>query len=89
MWCPHTSRLLCWLLLTGKFSISRVRRGQIRPESAEPSPADFLENVPWQVADLVVKVSSQEGIENLIPLLALALVAFRKRSWVLCESHRY
>lgn len=27
------------------------------PESAEPSPAGFFENVPWQVADLVVKVS--------------------------------
>lgn len=27
------------------------------PVSAEPSPADFFKNVPWQVADLVVKVS--------------------------------
>lgn len=27
------------------------------PESAEPSPANFFENVPWQVAGLVVKVS--------------------------------
>lgn len=43
----------CWQILHFQ-SVEGPNKG---PESAEHSPTDSFENVPWPVADLVVKVS--------------------------------
>lgn len=43
----------CWQILHFQ-NVEGTNKG---PESAELSPAGFFENVPWHIADLVVKVS--------------------------------